>query len=111
MTRSRNPFLVVMSGAFSNFWACWTESQFPTRTPFDLAPFTRVMPAASSGTSKPLSAASTASLRTAVIRTLIETDPSPRLSRTTRQAFTAAFVKPGRASWPNQEINSSRPRL
>src|ERR1039458_8266297 len=36
------------------------------------------MPAASSGASSPLSAASIASFRTAVIRTLIETDPRPR---------------------------------
>ena len=39
------------------------------------------MPAASSGASSPLSAASTASFRTAVMRTLIETDPRPRASR------------------------------
>ena len=53
------------------------------------------MPAASSGASSPLSAASTASLRTAVIRTLMETDPSPRASSATRQALTVALVKPG----------------
>jgi hypothetical protein len=40
----------------------------------------RVMPAASSGASRPLSAASTASLRTAVMRTLIETEPRLRAS-------------------------------
>ena len=44
------------------------------------------MPAASSGASSPLSAASTASLRTAVIRTLMLTEPSPRASRATRPA-------------------------
>jgi hypothetical protein len=38
------------------------------------------MPAASSGASRPLSAASTASLRTAVMRTLIETEPRLRAS-------------------------------
>jgi hypothetical protein len=47
-----------------------------TMTPLDLAPFTRVMPAANSGASSSLSAASTASFRTAVIRTLMETDLS-----------------------------------
>jgi hypothetical protein len=56
----------------------------PSCTPFDLAPFTRAIPAASSGASSPLSAASTASFRTAVIRTLMETDPSPRASRERR---------------------------
>ena len=49
IARSRSPSLVVTSGGFSSFWACWTESQFPTRTPLDLAPLTRDMPAASSG--------------------------------------------------------------
>jgi hypothetical protein len=28
-----------------------------------------------------------------------------------RQAFTAALVNPGRASWPYQAMNSSKPRL
>jgi hypothetical protein len=56
------------------------------------------MPAASSGASSRLSAASTASLRTAVIRTLIETEPSLRASRDPRQAFTVAFVNPGQLS-------------
>src|SRR5258708_652911 len=69
------------------------------------------MPAASSGASRPLSAASTASLRTAVIRTLIEMDPSPRASREMRHEFTVALLKPERGSWPNQSMNSSSPRL
>ncbi|MGA2149008.1 MAG: hypothetical protein ABSH49_29040 [Bryobacteraceae bacterium] len=72
---------------------------------------TRVMPLASSGASNPLSAASTASFRTAVIRTFMETAPSPRASRATRQALTVALVKPGRGSWPYQAKNSSSPRL
>ena len=74
-------------------------------------PFTRVIPLASSGASNPLSAASTASLRTAVIRTLMETAPSPRASSATRQALTAAFVNPGRGSRPYHSKNSSSPRL
>ena len=77
----------------------------------DLAPFTRAMPAASSGASSPLSAASTASFRTAVIRTLMDTEPRPRASRATRQALTVAFVKPARGSYEYQARNSSRPRL
>ena len=59
--------------------------QFPSRMPLDATPFTRAFPLASSGASSPLSAASTASFRTAVIRTLMETVPSPRASRETRQ--------------------------
>ena|ERR1039458_1904000 len=69
------------------------------------------MPAASSGVSSPLPAASTASFRTAVMRTLMETDPSPRASSATRQALTVAFVKPGRASWPYHAKKSSSPKL
>ena len=76
MARSRSPFFVAVSGALSRAWACRSESQLPTRTPFDLAPFTREMPAANPGASSPLSAASIASFRTAVMRTLMETEPS-----------------------------------
>ena len=36
IARSRSPFFVVTSGVFSSVWACWTDSQFPTRTPLDL---------------------------------------------------------------------------
>jgi len=77
-----------MSGVFSSVCACRTESQFPKRTPLDATPFTRVMPLASSGASSPLSAASAAGFRTAVIRTLMETAPRPRASSATRQALT-----------------------
>jgi hypothetical protein len=80
IARSRRPFFVAASGAFSSACACLTQSQFPSRTPFAATPLMRVIPAASSGASNPLSAASTASLRTAVIRTLIEIGPSPRAS-------------------------------
>src|ERR1035438_353480 len=53
----------------------------------------------------------TASLRTAVMRTLMLTDPSPRASRATRQALTVALVKPGRGSSSYHAKNSSSPRL
>jgi hypothetical protein len=69
------------------------------------------MPLASSGANNPLSAASTASFLTAVIRTLMETAPSPRGSRATRQAATVALVNPARGSWSYQAKNSFRPRL
>jgi hypothetical protein len=103
--------VVVMSGVFSRVCACFTESQFPIRTPLDATPFTRVIPAANSGARRPLSAASTASFRTAVIRTLMETAPSPRASSATRQALTVALVNPGRGSRPYYSKNSSSPRL
>jgi adenine-specific DNA-methyltransferase len=111
IARSRSPLVVLASGVFSSVWACLTESQFPKRTPFDATPFTGVIPAANSGASSPLSAASTASLRTAVIRTLMETAPRPRASSATRQAHTVAFVNPGRGSRSYHSKNSSSPRL
>ena len=86
MARSRRPLFVVESGAFSSSCACGTDSQFPKRTPFDLTPLIRVMPAASSGASSPLSAASTASFRTAVIRTLIEIGPRPLGAKSSRSS-------------------------
>jgi hypothetical protein len=66
----------IVRGGARILTGCWSESQFPKRTPFDATPFTRVIPLASSGASSPLSAASTASFRIAVIRTLIETAPA-----------------------------------
>ena len=103
MALSRRPLGVVASGVFKSVWACRTVSQFPRRTPFEATPFTRVIPFANSGASSPLSAASTASLRTAVIRTLMDTEPRPRASRATRDAATVAFVNPGRGSYPNPD--------
>src|SRR5690348_13381604 len=38
-------------GGVQDLLACWTESQLPSRTPFDATRFTRVMPVASSGAS------------------------------------------------------------
>src|ERR1019366_1352098 len=107
IARSRSPLIVVASGASSSVCACRIESQLPNRIPLDATPFTRVIPLANSGASSPLSAASTASLRTAVIRTLMETAPSPRASRATRHAHTIAFVNPGRGSRPYHSKNSS----
>ena len=111
MARSRRPLVVVMSGAFRSAWACFSDSQLPARTPMDLALFTRWMPAASSGASSPLSVASTASLRMADMRTMMDDDPSPRSSSVTRHALTVALVKPGRGSRRYQSKNSSKAML
>jgi hypothetical protein len=54
------------------------------------------MPAPSSGASRQLSMASTASFRIADILTMMDDDPSPRSSSVTRQALTVALGKPGR---------------
>jgi hypothetical protein len=106
MARSRRPFTVVMSGALRRLCAWRTDSQLPMRMPTDFALLTRAIPAASSGASRPLSAASAASLRIADIRIMIDDEPSLRSSRDTRQALTVALVKPGcGACWnPGQEL-------
>src|SRR5580704_11282927 len=79
--------------------------------PVDLTLFTRLIPAASSGASRPLSAASAASLRIADILMMIDDDPSPRSSSDTRQALTVALVKPGRGACWNHARNSSSAML
>src|ERR1051326_2768943 len=80
IARSRNPFLVKAAGALSSACACRSVSQLPSRIPFDATPLIRLIPEAISGARSPLSAASTANLRTAVIRTLIDTAPRDRKS-------------------------------
>src|SRR5712691_8744403 len=87
-------------------WAWRTESQLPTRIPVDLALLTRLIPAANSGASNPLSAASAASFRIADILIMMEDEPRLRASRDTRQALTVALVKPGRGACWNQARNS-----
>jgi hypothetical protein len=71
--------------------------------PTDFAHFTRLMPAASSGASSPLSAASAASFLIAdimkMIDMMIDEDPRPRASSDTRQALTLALV-PGCSETP-----------
>src|SRR5258705_7060692 len=79
--------------------------------PIDFALFTRAMPAANSGASSPLSDASTASLRIADIRMMIDDEPSPRASNDTRQALTVALVKPGRGACRYHSMNSSSAML
>jgi hypothetical protein len=106
MARSRRPPTFVISGVLRRVWACRCDSQFPTRMPVDFTLFTRLIPCASSGASKPLSAASAASLRMADILMMIEEDPSPRSSSDTRHALTVALVNPGRGACWNHSINS-----
>src|SRR5580658_7861032 len=74
--------------------------------PVDFTLFTRAIPAASSGASNPLSAASAASFRIADILIMMDDDPSLRSSSDTRQALTVALVKPGRGACWNHAINS-----
>jgi hypothetical protein len=71
MARLRFPLTVWTSAVFSNALASSELSQLPSLTPSFFAPLTRRMPAANSGLSKPVSAASYASLLTAANRRLI----------------------------------------
>jgi hypothetical protein len=87
------------------------DSQFPVRIPTDLTLFTRLMPAANSGASIPLSTASPASLRMADIRIMMDDEPSLRASSDARQALTVALLKPGRGSSLNHAMNSSSAML
>jgi hypothetical protein len=57
-----------------------SDIQLPVRTPIDLTLFTRLMPAANSGASNPLSTASPASLRMADMRMIIDEEPGLRAS-------------------------------
>jgi len=54
-----------MSGAFRSVWVCRSVGHVPDLTPMDFALFTPAMPAASSGTSRPLPVAATAGARMA----------------------------------------------
>jgi hypothetical protein len=98
MARSRSPRSVEISGALSNACACFCDSQLPVRLPCVFALFTREMPAASSGASRALSAASAASLRIADIRMMIDDEPTPRSASEALHALTVALVKPGRGA-------------
>src|SRR5580658_3569007 len=67
------------------------DSQLPVRMPCVFALFTREMPAANSGASRPLSAASAASLRIADMRMMIDDEPRRRSSSDTLHALTVAL--------------------
>ena len=92
IARSRLPLSVLASGARQSLCAFSAVSQFPSRTPTFLTPFTRRMPAASSGLSKPPSAASYASRRTAASRPLIVPAARPRFSRAIRKRVTTTLL-------------------
>ena len=80
----RLPFNVFGSGVCQKRRASSAVSQLPSLTPNFFAPLTRRILAASSGLSKPASAASYASRRTAASRPLIVPAARPRFSRKIR---------------------------
>jgi hypothetical protein len=81
IARSRLLFGVPAFGSCQRERACSAVNQFPNLTPNLLDPFTLRIPAASSGLSKPASAASSASLRTAASLTFVVPGASRRSSR------------------------------
>jgi hypothetical protein len=71
IARSRLPFKVAGSGSCQSVRASSAVNQFPSRHPGFFAPFTRRMPAATSGLNNPESTASYASRRTAASLTFM----------------------------------------
>ena len=71
-------------------------------------PFTRQIPAASSGLRKPASAASYANRRTAASRPLIVPAARPRFSRAIRNRVTTTLVDESQVSEQYYSMNSSR---
>jgi serine/threonine protein kinase len=82
-------------------------SRLPSRTPSLFAPFTRRMPAASSGLSSPESAASYASRRTEASLTFTVPGASSRDSRCILYRVTTVLLKDRRGSEQYQAMNSS----
>jgi hypothetical protein len=78
---NHDALLIAMSIVFPSKAHTLTISQLPKREPSLRRPFTRWMPAASSGLSRPQSAASNASRLTAAKRTLIVPAERPRSSK------------------------------
>ena len=115
IARSRLPLSVLASGACQSRRASSAVSQFPSLTPSFLTPFTRRMPAASSGLSKPASAASYASRRTAASRPLIVPAARPRFSRAIRNRVTTTLLKDSLGSeqyhWMNSSMACRYPRF
>ena len=108
IARSRGPFLMATSGAFSNACASLSDSQFPTRTPGTLHSCN------ASGEfrcQQPVVCGPDGQLPHCGDPYVIDTELRPRASRATRQALTVALVRPARGSCEYQAKNSSSPRL
>src|SRR5258708_4215812 len=93
IARSRRPLRLWRSSAWSRDRLCLTVNQFPRRTPIRFAPFTRRMPAASSGLRSPVSAASYANRRTAASRRLMVAGARWRDSSSIRYLKTTVLLK------------------
>lgn len=107
IARSRLPLSVSDGGACQNRRASSAVSQFPSLTPNFFTPFTRRMPAASSGLSSPASAASYASRRTAASRPFIVPAARCQSSRAMRYRVTTVLQDDRRGSEQYHRMNSS----
>ena len=81
----------------------------PSRTSFFFTPLILIVPAANSGATRPLSAGSQTSLRTAVIRTLIGIDPRQRGLKGNRRALRQAVADAAGARLLEEYEGSSAP--
>jgi hypothetical protein len=104
--RFRRPRSVEAVSAPSNFLPSSAVSQFPTRTPSRLTPFTRRMPAARSGLRSPQSDASYASRRIAANLRLIVDGAYGCCSSAIRYRVTTVLLKASLGSEQYQSMNS-----
>jgi hypothetical protein len=104
--RFRRPRRVEVVSLQSNFLPSSAVSQFPTRTPSRLTPFTRRMPAARSGLRSPQSDASYASRRIAANLRLIVDGAYGRCSSAIRYRATTVLLKASLGSEQYQSMNS-----
>jgi len=104
--RFRRPRRVEVVSVQSNFLPSSAVSQFPTRTPSRLTPFTRRMPAARSGLRSPQSDASYASRRIAANLRLIVDGAYGRCPTAIRYRVTTVLLKASLGSEQYQSMNS-----
>src|SRR5271165_4087098 len=104
--RFRRPRRVEVVSVQSNFLPSSAVSQFPTRTPSRLTPFTRRMPAARSGLRSPQSDASYASRRIAANLRLIVDGAYGRCSSAIRYRVTTVLLKAILGSEQYHSMNS-----
>jgi hypothetical protein len=106
---ARSP--VVRPGALSSFWVCSIESRFPQADALRSDALNACGAVGELCCQQPVIASFDAQLAHRDDPNVDRTASSPRASRAMRQAFTVAFVKPGRGSRRYHSKNSSTPRF
>src|SRR5450759_2043735 len=105
-TRSRFPRRLSPAGVIKSADACCTSSQLPSRTPEHFRPCTRVIAAATAGSSNPLSAASVVSRRTAASRWLMVDGASLFSINIDLYCWTRALLNSG-SGWYGAHVRNS----